>query len=88
MSIVRTMALAGVLAAALTQGACSDGPSTAWTGPGWYLELPYAVIAGGPGVYGGPFTYDACEARRAQQIKPERFLCVNETVQPTKFGFY
>jgi hypothetical protein len=81
---------AGLLAVglAVSLAACSKGPSQAWAGPGWYLQLPYTVIWGGPAVYGGPFTYDECEAKRAQEIKPERFLCVNENKQPTKYGFY
>ncbi len=77
-----------VLALAAGLGACSKGPSVAWAGPGWYLELPYTVIWGGPGVYGGPMSYDDCEAKRLQEVKPERFMCVNETKQPTKYGFY
>jgi len=80
----------GIVAVALCAllGACSKGPSVAWAGPGWYLELPYPVIAGGPGVYGGPFTYENCEVERGKQIKPERFLCVREIQKPTKYGFY
>ena len=86
----RSVLAALVLSAAMasTLGACSKGPSVAWTGPGWYLELPYPVIAGGPAVYGGPMSYEACEAKRAEQIKPNRFLCVNEVKQPPKYGFY
>ncbi len=76
------------LVAVAVLAGCSKGPSVAWTGPGWYLELPYPTIAGGPGVYSGPLSYDACEAKRAQQIQPERFLCVMESKQPTKYGFY
>ena len=82
----RTILVLLTMAAGL--GACSQGPSVAWTAPGWYLELPYTVIGGGPAVYGGPMTYDECEAKRLSEIKPERFLCVNETKRPTKFGFY
>ena len=83
---MRSVVVAVVLCAAL--GACSKGPSVAWTGPGWYLELPYTVIAGGPGVYGGPYTYEACEAKRMEQIQPARFLCSMEVKKPTKYGFY
>ena len=85
---MRARSVVLALAAAAALGACSNSPSTAWNGPGWYLELPYTVVAGGPGVYGGPMTYDACEAKRAQEIRPERFLCVNETKQQPKFGIY
>lgn len=88
MSIFSASARFVAVAMAVALGSCSKGPSVAWTAPGWYLELPYAVIAGGPAVYGGPLTYDACEAKRMAQIKPERFLCINETKQPTKYGFY
>lgn len=83
-----TRAALAAFALALTVGACSKGPSVAWTAPGWYLELPYTVIAGGPAVYGGPMSYDDCEAKRLSEVKPERFLCVNETKKPDKFGFY
>ena len=67
---------------------CSRGPSQAWAGPGWYLEMPYIVVWGGPGVYGGPYSYDACEADRLTRIRPERYICVDETKQPKKYGFY
>jgi hypothetical protein len=76
------------VALALALGACSKGPSVAWSAPGWYLELPYPVVWGGPGVYGGPYSYDQCEAERLKKTGPERFLCVNETKKPVKYGFY
>ncbi|HZQ02184.1 MAG TPA: hypothetical protein VFB13_21740 [Reyranella sp.] len=82
----RTVLVVLVLAGALA--ACSKGPSVAWTAPGWYLELPYPVIYGGPAVYGGPMSYDECEVKRLKEVNPERFLCVNETKKPTKYGFY
>src|SRR6185437_9825557 len=59
-AVIGVLALAAGSACLLT--ACSKGPSVAWTAPGWYLELPYPVIHGGPAVYDGPMTYDACEA--------------------------
>ena len=85
--MARKLVIAAAILSATLAG-CSKGPSVAWAGPGWYLELPYTVIAGGPGVYGGPYTYDGCEAKRKDQIQPQRFLCVMETKQPTKYGFY
>lgn len=82
--------LAIVAAVLSTAGACSKGPGDAWTGPGWYLEMPYPVIGGGPSVQGGPYSYDDCEAERGKRPpqSTERLLCVNETKQPPKFGFY
>ena len=77
-----------VLGLAASLAACSKGPSVAWSAPGWYLELPYTVINGGPAVYGGPLSYDECEAKRLKEINPGRFLCVNETKKPVKYGFY
>ena len=65
---------------------CSQGPSDAWKGPGWYLELPYAVIAGGPSVQGGPYSYDECEQDRLNRAYPDRYLCMRELKQPRKFG--
>ena len=88
MPMLRACAGLAALALALALGACGKGPSDAWTGPGWYLELPYTMIGGGPAVYGGPTSYDDCEAARLTKVKPERFLCVNETKKPQKFGFY
>lgn len=86
--VLRAPAKFVAVALMLVLGACSKGPSVAWTAPGWYLELPYTMIGGGPAVYGGPYSYDACEADRMAKVKPERFLCVNETKRPVKFGFY
>ncbi len=77
-----------VLVLASGLGACSNGPRVAWAGPGWYLEKPYAVVWGGPGVYGGPMTYDDCEKNRTSRPNPEALLCVNETKKPVKYGFY
>ncbi len=88
MSILHAPAGLMAVGLAVALGACSKGPSQAWTAPGWYLEMPYAVIHGGPGVYGGPLTYDQCEAKRLQEVRPERFICVNETKKPVKYGFY
>ena len=79
------MVLAG---AAAVLGGCADSRHVAWTTPGWYLELPYAVIGGGPRMYGGPYSYDQCEDERKKTDVPNRLLCVNETKQPQKFGFY
>jgi hypothetical protein len=88
MSILRASAGGLAVVLALSTGACSKSPNTAWKGPGWYLELPYTVVAAGPAVYGGPYGYDACEADRMSKKNPERFLCINETKQQPKFGFY
>ena len=80
------MGLAG--AAVALCGCEATSPSVAWTTPGWYLELPYAVIGAGPRIYGGPYTYDKCEEERNKTGVPSRLLCINETKQPQKFGLY
>ncbi len=80
-----------VVLAVLVVGAlagCDQSPRTAWAGPGWYLQLPYPTIAGGPSVYGGPYSYEKCEEDRRSRETPERYLCLNETKQPARFGVY
>jgi len=69
-------------------GACSQSPATAWTGPGWYLELPFPVVAGGPSVQGGPYSYDQCEGDRKNRSRPDRYICVRHTFKPAKSGMY
>lgn len=86
--VSRLVGLAGALAVVSIMGACSSGPNAAFTTPGWYLELPYPVAGAGPSVQGGPFSYDQCEAKRKQSTAADRMICVNETKQPVKFGFY
>lgn len=79
--------LVAASAATLFAG-CDQSPHSAWNGPGWYLELPYPTVAGGPSVYGGPYTYDKCEEERMSRQHAGRYMCVNETKQPEKFGIY
>ncbi|UYN96823.1 MAG: hypothetical protein KIT25_07815 [Enhydrobacter sp.] len=81
-------AILALLASGAFLAACDKSPSSAWNGPGWYLELPYPTIGGGPSVYGGPYSYDKCEEDRKSRAVPDRYICVNETQQPRKFGFY
>jgi hypothetical protein len=85
-SISRTPAVLAALALASALGACSQGPSEAYRGPGWYLQRPYIVIAGGPAVVGGPFSYDECEAQRMKLSNSENYLCSREIKRPQKFG--
>ena len=85
-SIFRAPAVLAALALASGLAACSQGPSDAYRGPGWYLQRPYIVIAGGPSTVGGPFTYDECEAKRMQLPNSENYLCSREIKKPQKFG--
>jgi hypothetical protein len=87
-TISRLSAAIVALGAAVLLAACDQNPHTAWTGPGWYLQLPYPVIAGGPSVYGGPYSYDKCEEDRMSRERPDRYLCVREVKQPDKFGIF
>ena len=72
------------VAAAALLGACSQNPSQAWKGPGWYLEIPYLLNPVTPAVVAGPYSYDACEADRKSRPNFERYMCVNETKQPSR----
>ncbi len=80
-----------IVAVGVSLGACSGkGAAEAYTGPGWYLEKSYLVVAGGPKVFGGPFTYDKCEEERIKlgpNLSPE-MLCVNHPGKPKKYGLY
>ena len=79
-------------------GACTppDRPSAvrgeyrAWSGPGWYLERPYLIVAGGPQYLGGPWTYDKCEEERIRlpAETATQMLCVEENKRPDRYGFF
>jgi hypothetical protein len=86
--ISRTPAVLAVLAAGALLAGCDQSPHSAWTVPGWYLELPYPTVGGGPSVYGGPYSYEKCEEDRQSRQHADRYMCVNETKQPRKFGLY
>lgn len=90
-SIGRAVALLTTVALAACLGACSGkGAAEAYTGPGWYLEKSYIIVAGGPKVFGGPFTYEKCEEERIKlgpTVSPE-MLCVNHPGKPKKYGLY
>jgi hypothetical protein len=80
--------LAG-LAVFSTLGACG-GSKVAYSGPGWYLEKPRQLVATGPQLFAGPFSYDQCEAERLKLTQPtaSNMLCINELVPPPKWGPY
>jgi hypothetical protein len=67
------------LAAALS----GCGKPMAWNGPGWYLEMPH-VIAFGSDFYGGPMSYDECEAKRLQEAVATRMLCTRYVANPAE----
>ncbi len=75
----------------LSLGACeSRTPILAYTTPGWYLERPRIVLAMGPEIFAGPFTYDQCEAER-MKLDPataERLVCIHEYTKPGSYGPY
>jgi hypothetical protein len=75
---------------AITAGACSRVPDPMYTGPGWYLEKPVALFVAGPRIYGGPFSYEQCEAERTKlpQSTAERMLCFRHLVAPGATGPY
>jgi hypothetical protein len=80
--------LAG-LALATALGACaSRTPLLAYTTPGWYLERPRLLLVTGPEIFGGPFTYDECEAKRVEfdADAAKRLLCIMEKSNPGPYG--
>jgi hypothetical protein len=74
----------------LSLAACQEktSPSVAYTTPGWYLERPRAIVARGPEIFAGPFSYDQCEAERRKFDPPtaERLICNRELTKPGYFG--
>jgi hypothetical protein len=94
----RPWVLAAGLLLAVGQGACTapDRPTglrgeyRAWSGPGWYLERPYLIVAGGPQYLGGPWTYDKCEEERMKFPAESRsdLLCNRENKRPDRYGFF
>jgi hypothetical protein len=83
--------LAGI-ALVSTLGACakSNVASLSYAGPGWYLEKPRLILATGPQIFGGPFTYDQCELERNKlpESTAERMLCNMELTVPGPYGPY
>jgi hypothetical protein len=82
--------LAGLgLMAAL--GACATtSQQVAYTSPGWYLERPRLIVTRGPEIFGGPFSYEDCEARRTA-LPPStavNMICINEKTKPSWSGPY
>jgi hypothetical protein len=82
--------LATGLALACVAGACSTTPNVVYAGPGWYLEKPRPMVAAGPQLWSGPFSYDQCEAERTKLPLPtaERMLCIRQLAAPGVAGPY
>jgi hypothetical protein len=43
-------------------------------------------VVKGPEIFGGPFTYEQCEAERLKWDTAWRLLCINEKTQPGPYG--
>ncbi len=82
-SIVAGLALVVALA-----GCAGRGQQVAYTGPGWYLEMPRLLVVAGPQIFAGPFTYEGCEAERTKWETAYRLLCINEKARPGPYGPY
>lgn len=67
-----------------------QGEYRAWSGPGWYLERPYLIVAGGPQYLGGPWTYEKCEEERMKYPAESRtdLICNRENQRPDRYGFF
>jgi hypothetical protein len=89
--IKRGAVLVGVLAGFCLAGCnTSANQEQAYAGPGWYLEKPRAWMVYGPRIFGGPYTYDACETKRMALDEPTavRMLCIQEFAPIPKYGPY
>ena len=64
---------------ALTVAGCSKPMN--WNGPGWYLQMPHVGIPGAD-YYGGPMSYDECEAARKKETVADKMLCSMILKQP------
>jgi hypothetical protein len=88
----RLLTCGATLSLAVGFAACSPVPGEyrAWNGPGWYLERPYLIVAGGPQYLGGPYTYDQCEDERQKRPADVRgdLLCNRENRRPDRYGFF
>jgi hypothetical protein len=94
----RPWVLLASLLLAVGLGACTpparpsalQGTYRAWSGPGWYLERPYLIVAGGPQYLGGPWTYDKCEEERMRVPAESRsdLICNRENQRPDRYGFF
>jgi hypothetical protein len=73
-----------VLLAGLSLGACATDVNKAYTAPGWYLEQPKQGTMGYPTYFGGPFSYEGCEAERLKASRPDRLLCTDWKAKPSE----
>ncbi|MBS0550071.1 MAG: hypothetical protein JSR24_20135 [Proteobacteria bacterium] len=76
--------VSGLAAAAGLLGACGKDVDSAYTGPGWYLELPRLVFMTTPGYVAGPFSYEECEVERLKHQNAERLLCTQRRAKPSE----
>jgi len=78
------------LALAVAVGACTHVASAAYTEPGWYLEKPHLLIATAPQIYGGPYSYEECEAERTKlpRTTADQMLCFRHLARPAWTGPY
>ena len=85
-SVLAALGLALALAAC---GSSSQGP-IAYTTPGWYLERPRLLVAMGPEIFAGPFTYEQCEVERVKfpDETARRLICNMEKTKPGMYGPY
>ena len=73
-----------VLLAGVALCACAPGVEKAYTGPGWYLELPRAGTMAYPTYIAGPFSYEECEIERLKTPRPDRLLCDQWKANPSE----
>jgi hypothetical protein len=77
---MRTIIVSGIAASLLLALAACNNPIQ-WNGPGWYLEMPHHTIMGSDW-YGGPMSYEDCEAARKKEATADRMLCTRLLTKP------
>ena len=87
-SMVKWSVLAGLGLVIAVGGCAGRAGQFAYTTPGWYLERPRFMLITGPEVFGGPFTYEQCEAERVKlpDDTARQMLCIMEKSKPGPYG--
>jgi len=88
--VLAVLSLAMSFGLSLTACEQKTSPNVAYTSPGWYLERPRLILARGPEIFAGPFSYDQCEAERLKFDPPtaQRLICNRELTKPPFLGPY
>lgn len=81
---VRSIFRASPLLLGFALAACGTDVNTAYTAPGWYLEMPRQLFMAYPNYVAGPFSYEDCEIQRLRAPRPDRLLCTDWKAKPSE----